>query len=166
MWHMSLDKAKSFVWGTSAKLRKECQSMGWKLRESAVDLGANMVYGKKNYIQGALERLNGIKPLWDLLKRLPAADWKKQQILQQCIWAKAFYGCSNSPLGKSHIQDLRSAAMKSLKRNRAGANPLLALSTQESMACDPASTSSGMSSPPLSACWTSNRTWWRCGAIS
>ena len=137
MWHMSLDKAKSFVWGTSAKLRKECQSMGWKLRESAVDLGANMVYGKKNYIQGALERLNGIKPLWDLLKRLPAADWKKQQILQQCIWAKAFYGCSNSPLGKSHIQDLRSAAMKSLKRNRAGANPLLALSTQESMACDP-----------------------------
>ena len=137
MWQMSLDKAKSFVWGSSAKLRKECQAMGWKLRESAVDLGANMVYGKKNNIQGALERLNSIKPLWDLLKRLPAADWKKHQILQQCIWAKAFYGCSNSPLGKTHIQDLRSAAMKSLRRNRAGANPLLALSTQEAMTCDP-----------------------------
>ena len=137
MWQMSLDRSKSFVWGTSAKLRKECQAMGWKLRESAVDLGANMVYGKKNNIQGALERLNSIKPLCDLLKRLPAADWKKHQILQQCIWAKAFYGCSNSPLGKTHIQDLRSAAMKSLKRNRAGANPLLALSTQEAMTCDP-----------------------------
>ena len=137
MWHMSLDRSKSFVWGTSTKLRKECQSMGWKLRESAVDPGANMVYGKKNYIQGAIERLNSIKPLWDLLKRLPAADWKKHQILQQCIWAKAFYGCSNCPLGKAHIQDLRTAAMKGLKRNRAGANSLLALSTQEAMACDP-----------------------------
>ena len=54
MWQTNLDRSKSFVWGTSAKLRKEVQSMGWKLRESAVDLGANMVYGKKNNIQGAL----------------------------------------------------------------------------------------------------------------
>ena len=137
MWQMSLDRSKSFVWGTSSKLRKECQSMGWKLCESAVDLGANMVYGKKNYIQGALERLHSVKPLWELLKRLPAADWKKHQILQQCIWAKAFYGCSNSPLGKTHIQELRTAAMKSLKRSRAGASPILALSSQDTMACDP-----------------------------
>jgi hypothetical protein len=55
MWKMNLDRSKSFVWGTSSKLRKECQALGWKLNESAVDLGANMAYGKKNYIlQGLL----------------------------------------------------------------------------------------------------------------
>lgn len=34
-----------------------------------------MVYGKRSYISGALERLNSVKPLWDLLRRLPAAEW-------------------------------------------------------------------------------------------
>ena len=102
MWQMSLDRSKSFVWGTSAKLRKECQAMGWKLRESAVDLGANMVYGKKNNIQGALERLNSIKPLCDLLKRLPAADWKKHQILQQAFGLRPFMAAQIAPWAK-HI---------------------------------------------------------------
>ena len=57
--------------------------------------------------------------------------------VEESIWAKAFYGCSNSPLGKSHIQELRTATVKSLRRNRAGANPVLALSLQDSMASDP-----------------------------
>ena len=83
MWHMPLDRAKSFAWGTSAKLRKECQALGWKLCDNAVDLGANMVYGKRNRI--VLEILNSVKPLWDLLKKIPAADWEKFQLLQKCI---------------------------------------------------------------------------------
>lgn len=89
------------------QLHKECQSLGWDLKENAVDLGANMVYGKKNRVSGAVDRMNSIKPLWGLLKRLPAPEWKKLQILQQCLWAKAFYGCANCPLGKTHIQEPR-----------------------------------------------------------
>ena len=137
MWHMPLDRAKSFAWGTSAKLRKECQALGWKLCDNAVDLGANMVYGKRNRITGILERLSSVKPLWDLLKKLPAADWKKLQLLQQCIWPKALYGCSNNLLGKTHIHTLRKAAVTSLRRHRAGANAFLSLGLQNSMTCDP-----------------------------
>ena len=120
-----------------------------------------MVYGKRHRVTGALDRLSSIKPLWDLLKHLPDAEWKKLQIRQQCIWAKAFYGCANSPLAKSHIQDLR-AALKSLKRSRAGANPMLALSLQDPMTTDLASFKSGPWSPHSAGCSVSKK----CGATS
>ncbi|CAL1159230.1 unnamed protein product, partial [Cladocopium goreaui] len=61
-----------------------------ELMESAVDLEATTVYGKRHRITGALDRLSSIKPLWDLLKHLPDAEWKKLQIRQQCIWANWF----------------------------------------------------------------------------
>ena len=55
-----------------------------------MDLEATTVYGKRHRITGALDRLSSIKPLWDLLKHLPDAEWKKLQIRQQCIWANWF----------------------------------------------------------------------------
>ena len=137
MWQMSLDREKSYVWATSAQLRQECQVLGWDLKETAVDLGANMVYGKKHRVSGAVDRMNSVGPLWDLVKRLPAPEWKKLQMLRQCIWPKEFFGVANCPLGKKHVQDLRTGATRSLKRSLAGANPLVALSLQSSMTSDP-----------------------------
>ena len=96
-----------------------------------------MIYGKRKLIASAMERLNSVQPLWDLLKHLPAAPWKKMQILRQCIWSKVFYGCSNCTFAMNHIQTLRTSAIKSLRRNRAGANPLLALSLDNAMTSDP-----------------------------
>ena len=137
MWQMSLDREKSYVWATSARLRQQCQVLGWDLKETAVDLGANMVYGKKHRVAGAVDRMNSVGPLWELLKRLPAPEWEKLQMLRQCIWPKAFYGVANCPLGKKHVHDLRTAAARSLKRSRAGANPLLVLGLQSPMTSDP-----------------------------
>ena len=44
---------------------------------------------------------------------------------------------ASCPLGKKHVQDLRTGATRSLKRSLAGANPLVALSLQSSMTSDP-----------------------------
>ena len=103
---------------------------GSKLNESAVDLGAHMVYGKRNYLRGS-------RPFEQREAVMGPSSAPSCRRVEESIWAKAFYGCSNSPLGKSHIQELRAATVKSLRRNRAGANPVLALSLQDSMASDP-----------------------------
>ena len=100
MWQMSLDREKSYVWATSAQLRQECQVLGWDLKETAVDLGANMVYGKKHRVSGAVDRMNSVGPLWDLVKRLPAPEWKKLQMLRQCIWPKEFFWSGELPPGE------------------------------------------------------------------
>ena len=41
MWHLSLDRAKSFAWATSAPLRKESQSPGWDLKGKCCGFGGN-----------------------------------------------------------------------------------------------------------------------------
>eukprot|EP00435_Cladocopium_sp_Y103_P075839 s140_g66.t1 len=137
MWRLSLDSAKSYTWASTPALRRELRTLDWELRESALDLGANMNYGKKKSVAAMVARLASLEPLWPLLKRLPVAEWKKWHILQQGLWAKAFYGCANCTIGPKHIQDLRTQAMRSLRRSRAGASPLICLGLQAPMGCDP-----------------------------
>eukprot|EP00435_Cladocopium_sp_Y103_P067258 s191_g29.t1 len=137
MWRLTLDKAKSYTWATSAKLRQECQTLGWETKTAALDLGAPMTYGKKRSVAALVSRLASVGPLWPLLRRLPVPEWRKWHVLQQGIWAKAFYGCANCSIGNQHIHDLRVQAVKSLKRSKAGTNAFLVLGIQAPMGCDP-----------------------------
>eukprot|EP00435_Cladocopium_sp_Y103_P044499 s111_g12.t1 len=137
MWKMTLDRAKSFTWATTPRLRQECQTLGWEVKTAAQDLGAQMTYGKKRSVEAFVSRLRSVEPLWPLLRRLPIPEWRKWHLLQQGIWSKAFYGCANCTIGNQHIQDLRVQAMKSLRRSRAEANSLLVLGIQAPMGCDP-----------------------------
>ena len=137
LWKLTLDDEKSYVWAADPKSRHALEVLRWPIKGHAKDLGASMTYGAKRSVADVVVRLNSLDTQWDLLRKVPAGEWKKWTLLQQGLWAKAFYGCSITPLGWQHITQLRTKAMKALRSARAGANPGLKLAILCPMGCDP-----------------------------
>ena len=136
-WKLELDQDKSYVWATEASVRKEAKSLGWNVVTSAKDLGAQMNYGKSSHVSVQTARLASLETIWPKLKRCLAPNWKKQQLLRQAIWPRAFYGVATCTLGWAHIRSLRTEAMKALGFQQAGAAPGLRLTLLCHEQCDP-----------------------------
>ena len=137
LWNLDLDADKSYIWSTEAKTRREAAELGWAVEEKAKDLGAQMNYGKKGHIGTQTTRIYALEGIWPKLKRSLASAWKKQQLLRQAIWPRAFYGIATCTLGWSHIKQLRTEAMKALGFKMAGASPGIRLSLLCHEQCDP-----------------------------
>ena len=123
IWKLDLDAEKSYIWSTEAHTRKEAQLMGWKIEQAAKDLGAQMNYGKKGQVSAQTQRIQSLDGVWPKLKRCCAPSWKKQQLLRQAIWPKAFYGIATCTLGWNHIKLMRTEAMKALGFHQQGLLP-------------------------------------------
>ena len=111
MWHLELDTKKTYTWSTTADGRNALQCLGWEVRESAKDLGAQMTYGRRKSVKEQQIRLDALEPYWYLLTRTIAPDFSKMMVLFQAMWPRAFHGISVCTLGWSHVVHLRSAAM-------------------------------------------------------
>ena len=95
-----------------------------------------MVYGKRNRI--VLEILNSVKPLWDLLKKIPAADWEKVSVTAKMHLAESSFMdvpivCSAKHTSMNCAKQLSKAFVV------IELVPMLFLSLglQDSMTCDP-----------------------------
>ena len=138
MWRLDLDEKKSYTWSTSARGRAELQCLGWEVRESAKDLGAQMNYGRRKTVKEQQVRLDSLEPYWYLLSRTFAPEYSKMLILFQAMWPRAFHWISTCTLCWSHIVQLRAAAMRGLRYNKAGSNAGMRLALlSASMLCDP-----------------------------
>ena len=138
MWGLQLDNGKTYTWATTAEARQQLHAVGWPVRESAKDLGAQLTYGKRKSVKEQQSRLDSLQKYWHLLTRIVAADALKCQVLYQAFWPRAFHGVATCTLGWSHIKSLRASAMRSLRHNRAGANPAIRLGLlTTTMLCDP-----------------------------
>ena len=136
-WKLELDHEKSYVWATDAATRHEAKALGWEVETSAKDLGAQMNYGKSAHVGVQTKRIQSLATVWPRLKRCLAPNWKKQQLLRQALWPRAFYGAATCTLGWAHIRSLRTEAMKALGFQQAGAAPGLRLAVLCHEQCDP-----------------------------
>ena len=137
MWHLQLDKGKSYVWANQAELRNQCQNLGWEAKTHAKDLGAPMTYGSKHSVVDQVERIASLRALWPLLRRLSCSSWHKQRLLHQAFWPRAYYGSAICCMGWLHTKQLRTEAMKALRFNRGGANPGMRLAVLSEPTTDP-----------------------------
>ena len=64
MWHLELDYKKTYTWSTTADGRNALQCLGWEVRESAKDLGAQMTYGRRKSVKEQQVRLDALEPYW------------------------------------------------------------------------------------------------------
>ena len=137
IWKLELDEEKSYIWSTEARSRKDAMQFGWKVEQAAKDLGAQMNYERKGQVSAQAQRIQALDGIWPKLKRCLAPTWKKQQLLRQAIWPKAFYGIATCALGWNHIKLMRTEAMRALGFKLAGASPGLRLSLLCHEQCDP-----------------------------
>ena len=123
MWSLELDLGKTYCWGANSTSRAACNAFPYPVKRAAKDLGAAMTYGAGIRNQEQLARIATLEPLWPLLRRSVASYHQKGQIIRQAFWPKAFHGSSICRIGHTHLQKLRTLAVRALGHGKAGASP-------------------------------------------
>ena len=137
LFHVELDRKKSYTWASNAALRAQCARLGWECKTHAKDLGAPMTYGAKHSVVEQMDRIKSLRPIWTLFKRLRAPLWIKQRLLVQALWPRAFYGSNICCMSWDHIKHICTDAMKGLAQHRGGASPGMRLAVLSPPATDP-----------------------------
>eukprot|EP00435_Cladocopium_sp_Y103_P028157 s555_g7.t1 len=137
MFGLTMDDEKTFVWGLHKLMRQCLQQLGFPCLFAASELGASMTYGHQIRNSIMKNRGLGLEDKWARLKRSYAPGPQKISMLPKVFWPKALYGSPSCAFSDAHLTTLRRAAVKALRLNGAGSNPLLRLSLSNDMTCDP-----------------------------
>ena len=137
LFHLPIDINKSFAWAVTAPHRKSLQQLPFPVVREARDLGGTMSYGKVLRNAGLVDRCRGLDHTWTALKRAPGPLLLRATVLWQALWPRALHGISTCLLASSHLAKLRTSAVRSLRIQRAGANPLLRIAASLPLLADP-----------------------------
>ena len=137
LFGLSADDDKTYVWGITKPTRDVLAQLQFPCVTDASELGGSMTYGRA--IRNRLLRQRGDKlgPRWDRLKRSWAPTLQKLSILAKVFWPAALHGISSCLVADNYTLDLRRKAVKALRLNGAGSNPMLRLNLQDDPQCDP-----------------------------
>ena len=127
MLSLTLDDAKTMAWGTLPHLRKALHNLGLNVVEGANDLGASMVYGCRLRNGALTSRIKNTMEFFQKLRFTKVSRWHKCLGMRMALWPRALHNASHTIFGRGWITNLRRGAMKALRANRAGANPILHL---------------------------------------
>ena len=136
-WDIQLDPGKCYAWATSADDRHALRSFGYSTRLAAKDLGAQMVYSKVSRTQVAQGRIAAASEHWQILRASSAPRWAKLLAIRTITWPKILHGVANRLLPLTATDHLRSAAMRALGWDRAGASPHIRWSLMQVPLMDP-----------------------------
>jgi len=125
---MDLDCKKSFVWGSSSQARKILRDGQLDVFDHSRNLGAHANYTRRCGNKVLVDRLSDMPKTWKCFRASIASYDKKCIALRMLAWPRAFHGVSVVRLGKSHFETSRTAALRGLRCDRVGANPILHLS--------------------------------------
>eukprot|EP00438_Fugacium_kawagutii_P015810 Skav206886 [mRNA] locus=scaffold3287:72863:77896:+ [translate_table: standard] len=137
LFGLSTDDSKTFVWGTSSRARQLLKQLGFPCLQDTNELGGAMTYGSSIRNRTLKARGASLQLRWDKLKRSFAPLLQKYSVLPLSFWPKALHGSTNCLISDAYALELRRQAVKSLKVNGAGSNPLLRLTLSGKMINDP-----------------------------
>ena len=126
---LDVDEKKSFVWATHSQDRKALQGGSLKVHLASKALGAHHNFSRKKGNKAIVDRVAQMQSLWSKLRSSASPYAVKVKALLQVAWPRAFYGISVVFLGKAHFQKLRTGALRGLKADRVGANPVAHLAS-------------------------------------
>eukprot|EP00438_Fugacium_kawagutii_P008056 Skav223965 [mRNA] locus=scaffold3540:263869:268707:+ [translate_table: standard] len=137
LFGLTTDDSKTYVWATTPKARKLLQHLGFPCLQDASELGGVMTYGFSVRNRALRQKGASLDGKWDKLKRSLAPQLQKYAILPKIFWPKALHGAGNCLSSDGYVHDLRKSAVKALRANGAGSNPLLRLSLSDDPCNDP-----------------------------
>ena len=137
LWGLELDYDKTYCWGTDRTTRQGLLPLGFRQVFDASELGGSMSFSAAYRNRLLRQRGTPLSTKWERLRRSASPLALKLVSLPMAFWARALHGASSCPLSAQYIDQQRSHAMKALRLNTAGANPLLRLTLSSPMTSDP-----------------------------
>ena len=134
---IEVDINKTYMWSTNSHDRKELGQTDHKVEYSARDLGGHMQYSAYKTNATVRTKCEKVAELWPKLNRSPAPKEQKVRALAAVAWAGALHGCATVHLNCHTYDKLRSGAIKSIFKERAGANSHIQLALIEKTKSDP-----------------------------
>ncbi len=134
---LEVDINKTHMWSTSSIDRKEIAQTDHKLAYSARDLGGHMQYAAYKTNATVRSKCESVCDMWPKLNRSPAPKEHKIRALSTVAWAGALHGCATVHLNCHTYDKLRAGAMKSIFKDRPGANSHIQLALVEKTKSDP-----------------------------
>ena len=122
-WDLTLDRGKTFAWGTSAHTRHSLKVGGFRVVSNVKDLGAHLTFSKQIRNSTVLTRISQLEDFWSKLSGARGTLAQKQCAIKTAAWPRALHGISAVKLGSKHFVGLRTAYMKALRLTKPGANP-------------------------------------------
>ena len=124
---LALDLSKTRVWSNAAAARKEFRSSPVAVACAARNLGAHQNFTRHCHNAELQKRLVKLPPVWVRLRASQGPYRHKLTAIHMMAWPRALHGISVVHLGDCHFRVLRSGAMRALRADRKGANPMLHL---------------------------------------
>eukprot|EP00438_Fugacium_kawagutii_P000488 Skav216948 [mRNA] locus=scaffold3396:197642:204095:+ [translate_table: standard] len=137
MWNLQTDSAKTFGWATTVPLRQQMKAFPFQTVSAATELGGVLSFTRHSYTGKQKSRLEALAPKWLKLRRSQAPLSQKLAALPLVFWSAGLHGIAGSCLGQGQYDQLRTQAVRALRLNGAGSNPLLRLSLSTTPRADP-----------------------------
>eukprot|EP00438_Fugacium_kawagutii_P000897 Skav225783 [mRNA] locus=scaffold2147:12137:16420:- [translate_table: standard] len=133
---MKLSISKSWLWGSTAAVRKEISATNVLFEQTgeailvktfAKDLGEIMQYNRQQIAAPLLSKFDQAFAKLTRVSMMPINIDQKCRIIQGSIWPAVLYGVDLHYLGKTHFNQLRRGACDAILGYRKQANPFLAM---------------------------------------
>jgi len=132
-----LDQRKTHTWAISAKGRQLLRDQGLDLIAGGRNLGAHVQFTRLHTNRSLMARVQEGQSLWHRLRLSPSPYHAKVRAIRVAAWPRCLHGVPATTLGLTTFQMLRSGAMRGLRADAAGANPMVQLGMIEQPATDP-----------------------------
>ena len=132
-----VDRRKTHMWSVCARSRSLLRSQGFDLVAGGKNLGAHVQFTKMHTNKSLMDRIHSAGYLWTKL-RLSASPYAlKVRALKVAAWPRCLHAVAATTISNSTFTSLRAGAMKGLKADAAGANPMVQLGLIEHPNADP-----------------------------
>lgn len=126
---LNVDHRKSFVWAVRSSDRAALQEGPLQVLLASKALGAHHNFCRRKGNKALIDRVMSLQSLWTKLRSSASPYAVKTRALVQVAWPRAFFGISVVFVGRAHFQKLRTGAVRGLKADRIGSNPMAHLAT-------------------------------------
>ena len=134
---LRLDHRKTHTWSISARGRQIMREQGLDVVVGEKNLGAHVQFTKFHTNSTQTSRLQGAATLWMKLRLSACHYGAKVRAIRVAAWPKFLHGIPATTLSLSVFKSLRSGAMRGLRADAAGANPMIQLGMIEPPPVDP-----------------------------
>ena len=132
-----LDLRKTHTWSITAQGRSSLRAQQMSVVSHCKNLGAHVQISRQHTNSLLVARVQSVSHLWPRLRLSAGSYVQKLRALRCSAWPRALHGVAATSLSAAAFASLRSGAMKGLRSDAAGANPMVHLGLLEAVDIDP-----------------------------
>ena len=132
-----IDSKKTHMWSVSSVGRKCIRDLGMPLVPFDRNLGAHVQFSKQHTNCHLLQRVASAGALWQKLRLSACAYAQKIRALKCSAWPRCLHAVAATTVSNATFTSLRASAMKGIRADSSGANPMVHLGLIESPTHDP-----------------------------